>query len=89
MKLLFKIFSVVLLVIMLACDNDKSKHDNQVVDNKLLEELLVKNNVDLLKKESDLIDDYVKRNRGRQPLPLSRWQRARLHTSWAKPSDSR
>ena len=62
MRQLFKIFSVVLLVIMLACDNDKSKHDNQVVDNKLLEELLVKNNVDLLKKESDLIDDYVKRN---------------------------
>ena len=62
MRQLFKIFSVVLLVIMLACDNDKSKRDNQVVDNKLLEELLVKNNVDLLKKESDLIDDYVKRN---------------------------
>ena len=62
MRQLFKIFSVVLLVIMLACDNDKSKHYNQVVDNKLLEELLVKNNVDLLKKESDLIDDYVKRN---------------------------
>lgn len=58
-----KILSILsIFVLMLSCANNNSQNNNQVVDKKQLNDLLIEKNIDMLSLESQLIDEYIMRN---------------------------
>lgn len=62
MKNIFKILIVILLTLqtIVSCDNnDKTQKSVQAVDKKELEELLIEANINMLSKESAIIDSFV------------------------------
>lgn len=62
MKNIFKILIVILLTLLtiVSCDNnDKTQKSVQAVDKKELEELLIEANINMLSKESAIIDSFV------------------------------
>lgn len=62
MKIILNILSIFLVVIFISCDNSNSNKIPQQIDKKALNESLIEINKDLLAKESNIIDEYVRNN---------------------------
>lgn len=62
MKIIFNILSIFLIVIFISCDNSNNNKIPQQIDKKELNESLIEINKDLLAQESNIIDEYVKKN---------------------------
>lgn len=62
MSNILKFFYIITLVIFFSCDSNNTRITPQVIDKKHIEELLIERNIDILARESELIDEYIKQN---------------------------
>lgn len=63
MRIFYNILYVLVFVIVfLSCENSKNNNSSQCIDKKTVSESLIEINKDLLMQESDMIDEYVKKN---------------------------
>lgn len=53
---------IILCMLFISCEKNNVRHNYQVINKETIEESLIETNINLLNKESELIDEYIKEN---------------------------